>query len=175
MATSSITGGARASRLPSGADLASLGPSDSSDSGSDSLGARDRQQLLSDSDATGTGEASGDPSVPCADAADILPDHLIYGRKGLQAAWLTSDEAESPSDTSAEDFDDSRAAFDVPGSALDDPDLMDTTADAGELAQDLESVDESMPSEGSEGLSEPASVLDQPAGLPLLPGHRGLQ
>lgn len=175
MATSSITGGARASRLPSGTDLASLGPSDSSDSGSDSLGGRDRQQLLSDSDATGTGESSGDSSVPNVEAADILPDHLIYGRKGLRKAWLESDEIEAAGDTAADDFDDSRAAFDVPGSALDDPDLMDTTADAGELAQDLESVDEPALGEGAEGLSEQASVLDQPAGLPPLPGHRGLQ
>ncbi len=175
MATSSITGGTRASRLPSGADLASLGPSDSSDSGSDSLGARDRQQLLSDSDATGTGEACGDPSVTNADAADILPDHLIYGRKGLQSSWLASDETEAPSDFSDEDFDDSRAAFDRPGSALDDPDLMDTTADAGELAQDLEPGDESVLAEDSEGLSERASVPDQPTGLPPVPGHRGLQ
>ncbi len=175
MATSSITGGARASRLPSGTDLASLGPSDSSDSGSDSLGTRDRQQLLADSDATGTGEASGDPSAPNAEAADILPDHLIYGRTGLQRSLLDEEENQSTADAAADDFDNSRAAFDVPGSALDDPDLMDTTADAGALAEDSPPADESTLGEDAEGFSERASVLDQPAGLPPLPGHRGLQ
>ncbi len=175
MATSSITGGARASRLPSGTDLASLGPSDSSDSGSDSLGTRDRQQLMGDSDATGTGESSGDPSALNAEAADILPDHLIYGRTGLQKSLLEEEENQTTADTAADDFDNSRAAFDVPGSALDDPDLMDTTADAGELAQDSLSLDESVLAEDIDGFTESAFLPDEPAGLPHVPGHRGLQ
>jgi hypothetical protein len=175
MATSSLTGGASAARLPSGTDLASLGPSDSSDSGSDTLGTRDRQQLQGDSDATGTGEDSGDPSAPNVEAADILPDHLIYGRTGLQRSLLDEEENQSSADTAADDFDNSRAAFDVPGSALDDPDLMDTTADAGELAQDSLSLDESVLAEDADGFTEAASSPDEPAGLRPVPGHRGLQ
>jgi hypothetical protein len=112
MTTSSLTGGARAPRQPSGADLASLGPSDSSDSGSDSLGTRNRQALAGDSDSTGTGE---DPlsEGPLVQGSDILPDHLVR-------------------------LSDSADRFVAQGvePALDDPDLIDTPADVTELAQD---------------------------------------
>jgi hypothetical protein len=112
MTTSSITGGARAPRQPSGADLASLGPSDSSDSGSDSLGTRNRQALAGDSDSTGTGE---DPLSEgwLVQGCDILPDHLVRlaGSAGQPAAQGVEQ-------------------------ALDDPNLIDTTADVTELAQD---------------------------------------
>lgn len=108
MASSSITGGQRVPRLPSGADLASLGPSDSSDSGSDTVGTRDRQALAGDSDAAGTGEGPLNNGFEIQ-GSDILPDHLLRSPDG---------------------------AIDKPGSALDDPDLMDTTADVGDLAQD---------------------------------------
>ena len=129
MATSSIRGGSLASRLPSGTDLASLGPSDSSDSGSDSLGTRDRMQMRSDSDATGTGEAPSDGSGTGAETADILPDHLIYGRPGLRRFSVEREEFDSPAGVLAGESDEDRGAFDAPGSALDDPDLMDTTAE----------------------------------------------
>jgi hypothetical protein len=55
-----------------------LGPSDSSDSGSDTVGAAgglDDSELDSDSDRSGTGErASASGSTP--EGADIAPDHI---------------------------------------------------------------------------------------------------
>lgn len=76
MATSSLLGGEHAPRQPSGNDLASLGPSDNTDSGSDALGAYDAEALASDTDASGTGERSSVDAVPPRPDADILPDHL---------------------------------------------------------------------------------------------------
>lgn len=89
MATSSILGGDHAPARPRGTDVDTLGPSDSSDSGSDVQTDRNRSALPdeasegalpiahgSDTDAAGTGErASADPSAP-EDNADILPDRI---------------------------------------------------------------------------------------------------
>jgi hypothetical protein len=53
-----------------------LGPSDSTDSGSDARGAFDDDELSSDTDAEGTGERSSvDPRSGRSDI-DILPDHI---------------------------------------------------------------------------------------------------
>ena len=87
MARSSILGGTRAPAEPAGKDVDALGPSDSSDSGSDvqtdlnrsALPERDSEGAFpiehgSTSDAAGTGErASADPAAPMTDA-DLLPD-----------------------------------------------------------------------------------------------------
>ena len=76
MATSSILGGDWVPRRPGGTDVASLGPSDSTDSGSDTRGAFDDDELTSDTDAEGTGERNSvDPRNGPIDA-DILPDHI---------------------------------------------------------------------------------------------------
>lgn len=89
MATSSILGGARPPEEPKGTDIDSLGPSDTSDSGSDVRIARERTALPDDAaegaipvahdsstDAAGTGErASADSPAP-QDDADILPDSM---------------------------------------------------------------------------------------------------
>jgi hypothetical protein len=76
MATSSILGGDPAPTWPRGSDVASLGPSDSTDSGSDARGGFDFDELSSDTDAEGTGERSSvDPQNVRSDA-DILPDHI---------------------------------------------------------------------------------------------------
>jgi hypothetical protein len=88
MATSSILGGAHAPARPRGTDVDALGPSDSSDSGSDVQTDRNRAAMDegsegafpiahgSDTDAAGTGErASADPAAPEEDA-DILPDRV---------------------------------------------------------------------------------------------------
>lgn len=76
MATSSILGGDPAPIWPRGSDVASLGPSDSTDSGSDARGGFDFDELSSDTDAEGTGERSSvDPQNVRSDA-DILPDHV---------------------------------------------------------------------------------------------------
>ena len=76
MGRSSILGGERSPAPPPGHDTDALGPSDSSDSGSDIQGQRSVDPH-SDSDAAGTGErlsAPGDEGVE--DASDILPDHI---------------------------------------------------------------------------------------------------
>ncbi len=92
MATSSITGAhTRAPAVPKGRDVDTLGPSDSSDSGSDVQGERpmatapDNAAELgalpvesgTNTDSAGTGErasATGDEPPP---AADIQPDRII--------------------------------------------------------------------------------------------------
>ena len=89
MATSSILGGDRAPLNPSGRDTDALGPSDSSDSGSDVQGERgfdaldagqiggDRADLRSDSDASGTGErGSAVNDTEIVEGADIAPDRI---------------------------------------------------------------------------------------------------
>ncbi len=76
MATSSILGGDWVPRRPGGTDVASLGPSDSTDSGSDTRGGFDDDELSSDTDAEGTGERNSvDPRNGPIDA-DIMPDHI---------------------------------------------------------------------------------------------------
>ncbi len=89
MATSSILGGARPPEEPTGTDIGSLGPSDTSDSGSDVRIAGERTAVPDDAaggaipvahdsstDAAGTGErASADSPASQADA-DILPDSM---------------------------------------------------------------------------------------------------
>ena len=94
MATSSILGGDPAPTWPRGSDVASLGPSDSTDSGSDARGGFDFDELSSDTDAEGTGERSSvDPQNVRSDA-DILPDHV----EGMPALDM-----EIAMETSAED------------------------------------------------------------------------
>lgn len=86
MSTDPLLGGSRAPAHASGKDIDALGPSDTSDSGSDvqtdlrrtSLdeGAEGALPIAHDStsDSTGTGEsASADPAPPELDA-DLLPD-----------------------------------------------------------------------------------------------------
>lgn len=89
MATSSILGGERAPLTPAGRGTDALGPSDSSDSGSDVQGERgfdalddgqiggDRADLRSDSDASGTGErGSAVHDSDIVEGADIAPDRV---------------------------------------------------------------------------------------------------
>ena len=89
MATSNILGGERASLTPAGRDIDALGPSDSSDSGSDVQGERgfdalddgqvggDRADIGSDSDASGTGErGSAVHDSDIVEGADIAPDRI---------------------------------------------------------------------------------------------------
>ncbi|MEJ7687364.1 MAG: hypothetical protein WKG52_10435 [Variovorax sp.] len=88
MAASSILGGDHAPSHPPGTDVDALGPSDTSDSGSDVQTDGNRLAIGeasegafpiahgSDSDAAGTGErASADPAAPDEDR-DILPDRI---------------------------------------------------------------------------------------------------
>jgi hypothetical protein len=91
MSNSSILGGERAAPRAAGRDVDALGPSDSSDSGSDVQGERAMPtdadnpgelgalpvNLDSDSDAGGTGERGSATGRDGGDGADILPDQLV--------------------------------------------------------------------------------------------------
>lgn len=85
MATSSILGGERVPVQPAGTDVASLGPSDSTDSGSDTRGAFDEDELASDTDAEGTGERGALDGRGVRSDADILPDHVEAAWQGAEA------------------------------------------------------------------------------------------
>jgi len=90
MSQSSILGGEQAPRRKAGADVDALGPSDSSDSGSDVQGERematgtfardeDRSATVrhgTDTDAQGTGERASATGDDPLDGADILPDRI---------------------------------------------------------------------------------------------------
>ena len=95
MATSSILGGERVPPRAGGRDADALGPSDSSDRGSDIQGERrmptgaDAPDELgatpalpdASTDALGTGErAAADGDAP-EDGADIAPDRIVGGRR----------------------------------------------------------------------------------------------
>ena len=111
MATSSILGGDYPPMEPKGTDVDSLGPSDTSDSGSDVRTSRERTAMPEDaaqgaipiahdssSDAEGTGErASADAPSPAADA-DILPDRIgIFPDSAADvAASIDNDDAGTP-------------------------------------------------------------------------------
>lgn len=79
MAHSSIMGADVAPRHPSGRSSELLGPSDSSDSGSDALGT---QELHEDSDAAGTGERGAVAGGDAREGGDILPDRVTRLRDG---------------------------------------------------------------------------------------------
>lgn len=93
MATSSILGGTPVPEEISGKDMQTLGPSDSSDSGSDAQGAYGREELASDTDAAGTGESAsigdGQPD------ADILPDHIERAPGAQDAADIGPDDTDN--------------------------------------------------------------------------------
>ena len=101
MATSSILGGHRAAVRPKGTDTGALGPSDSSDSGSDvqneagfqaldagEIGG-DRADLASDTDAGGTGErGAAVHDTDIVEGADIAPDRIAGGDPLEEASGL---------------------------------------------------------------------------------------
>jgi len=104
MATSSLTGSPRTSPISPDDDTALLGPSDNSDSGSDTLGQRTDlaqpddspsgpalEPLTGGTDAAGTGErADAEGDLP-HDGADILPDRIIGpGGSAMSAADVQS-------------------------------------------------------------------------------------
>ena len=73
MAHSSITGADFAPIRPSGRGADVLGPSDSSDSGSDAVGTDEAHE---DSDAAGTGERGSVAGAEPREGGDILPDRV---------------------------------------------------------------------------------------------------
>ena len=141
MAHSSLMGGDPTPRQPSGTDVASLGPSDLSDSGSDvGMGGLDPETLDSDSDSLGTGErASAGRRSPTA-GADILPDHLEDAPAAPAADEPVDEDLQAELDFDADEVAEQaedRASRELePPAPPDHPDLTDTPADVGALAQD---------------------------------------
>jgi hypothetical protein len=109
MTQSSILGGERAARRSIGKDVDALGPSDTSDSGSDvqgesamATGADEPDELGAlptgmdnDSDASGTGERASATGRDSIDGADISPDRVL----GSVDAADDVDEMSSDEDT----------------------------------------------------------------------------
>ena len=79
MAYSSILGADVAPTNPSGRESELLGPSDNSDSGSDTLGT---SEALADSDARGTGERGAVAGADAREGSDILPDRVVRLAEG---------------------------------------------------------------------------------------------
>ena len=79
MAYSSILGADVAPAQPAGRDSDLLGPSDRSDSGSDSLGTVEDR---ADSDSSGTGERGAVVGADAQEGADILPDRIVNLAEG---------------------------------------------------------------------------------------------
>ena len=91
MSKSSLLGGERAAKYAPGNDVSALGPSDSSDSGSDVQGEHSvrgegehADQLgsliidtASDSDSSGTGERASATGRDSPDGSDVATDHVI--------------------------------------------------------------------------------------------------
>ena len=108
MSTSSLLGAERAPQQATGRDADALGPSDTSDSGSDIQGATrlktDAEEgelggatpvaLDSDSDAMGTGERAEAVPEGARDGADIAPDRIAQSKDMLDAASASLDTGE---------------------------------------------------------------------------------
>jgi len=124
MSHSSILGGDRAPQQAPGRDADTLGPSDSSDSGSDVQGATRLKTETeegeetggatpvvtgSDSDAGGTGERAEAVPEGARDGADIAPDRIARSKDALDSADSITgndDSIESLVDDSEEDTED---------------------------------------------------------------------
>lgn len=74
MAYSSILGADPAPTQPSGRDADALGPSDRSDTGSDTYGTFEDR---ADSDSSGTGERGAVAGADAVEGGDILPDRIV--------------------------------------------------------------------------------------------------
>lgn len=104
MAKSSILGGERAAVQPSGRGADLLGPSDSSDSGSDAMGELGPDQMDSDTDRNGTGERASADMRDSGSGLDILPDRVDRAsRGGIDAADLGVDQLQVDEDDDSED------------------------------------------------------------------------
>lgn len=102
MAYSSILGAETAPTQPSGRDADLLGPSDSSDSGSDAMGT---DENYADSDASGTGERGSVTPGEGREGGDILPDRVVNLKDdggSPEAAPDTMDLTDLDSDDSGE-------------------------------------------------------------------------
>lgn len=124
MAHSSILGGSAAPARPRGTSSDLLGPSDSSDTGSDVQGERAfatdtdggagalPADLDSDTDAAGTGERGAAIGVEARDGNDILPDRVVRaddalddaeGLESVDGVALDDEPGDDPDDDSDDD------------------------------------------------------------------------
>jgi hypothetical protein len=123
MSQSSILGGDRAPQQARGRDDDTLGPSDTSDSGSDiqgatrlkttteegELGGATPVEAGSDSDSMGTGERAEAVPEGARDGADIAPDRIARSKDALDSAESITgndDAIESLADEGSDDEDD---------------------------------------------------------------------
>lgn len=74
MAYSSIMGADSAPTHPSGREAELLGPSDNSDSGSDTIGTHEARE---DTDSVGTGSRGAVAGPDAREGGDILPDRVV--------------------------------------------------------------------------------------------------
>lgn len=110
MAYSSIMGADVAPGNPSGRDADLLGPSDNSDSGSDTIGTSESHE---DSDSVGTGSRGAVAGPDAREGADILPDRVVNladgegfpeaDPDGMEMTDLDSDDAQAMADGDASD------------------------------------------------------------------------
>jgi hypothetical protein len=105
MAHSSILGGERAAVQPSGRGADLLGPSDSSDSGSDAMGELGPAQMDSDTDRNGTGERASADMRDSGSGLDILPDHVDRASRGGADGELDVDQLAAEEDDDGADED----------------------------------------------------------------------
>ena len=98
MAYSSILGAEVAPTQPSGREAELLGPSDNSDSGSDTIGTHEPH---ADSDSRGTGERGAVAGPDAREGADILPDRIV----NLAAAEVLPEDDAQLTDLDARELD----------------------------------------------------------------------
>jgi len=121
MSQSSILGGERAPQQSSGRDAETLGPSDTSDSGSDIQGATRMKTEPeegfesggatpvvedSDTDAGGTGERAEAVPEGARDGADIGPDRIARSKDALDSAESITDNDDAIEALADDDSDD---------------------------------------------------------------------
>lgn len=115
MAYSSILGADSAPTQPTGREAELLGPSDNSDSGSDTIGTGEAHE---DSDAAGTGSRGAVAGPDAREGADILPDRVVNladdegfpeaDPDGMEMTDLDSGEAQAMADRDEADADEDR-------------------------------------------------------------------
>jgi hypothetical protein len=127
MAYSSILGADSAPEQPSGRDAGLLGPSDNSDSGSDTIGT---DEAYADSDAVGTGERGSVTPGEALEGGDILPDRIVDAADAGVADPRSLDEAEQAL-ASGEGF----PAADVDAREFTDLDSGDADADDADTGE----------------------------------------
>ena len=125
MARSSILGGERAPQQARGRSAETLGPGDTSDSGSDiqgatrlktdteegQLGGATPVDLASDSDSMGTGDRAEAVPEGARDGADIAPDRIARSKDALDSAESITDNddtIEALADEDGDEDDDER-------------------------------------------------------------------